>query len=241
MNNLLKTEIYKAKRNLLVYITIVILVIMAFAVSFVFNKYNPLTGREALNLSLEFIKYTIFIISFILGMSIINDFLLGYISESIMCGYSRKDVYIAKGIVFGIINVIVTFIFPIVLTVISTIDNGFGCIFNVKELMYLLRVVILLALIVLSCSAIVQMIFFILKNTINIFIAFVVLNVFNFITALNVIGEGITEKTIFGQVTLAISEKITFAQQCEVIVVSLVILFLVYLIGISVFNKIDIE
>lgn len=241
MSNLLKTEIYKAKRNLLVYITIAILVIMAFVVSFVFNKYDPLTGKEALNLSLEFIKYTIFIINFILGMSINNDFLSGYISDAIMCGYSRKEVYIAKGIIFGAINVIVTAIFPIVLTVISTITNGFGCIFSAKEVLYLLRVVILLFLIILSCSAIVEMIFFVLKNTTNIFITFIVLNVFNLITALNVIGERITEKTIFGQVTLAIAKKITFAQQCEVIVVNLVIIFVVYLLGISIFNKIDIK
>lgn len=246
MFNLLKTEIYKLKRYKLFYFTILLAASQSCLIYMFSDSLSAKTGKDILKFSCstqECLALTL-LIGVFSSDYVISEFYSGYIKNLIAYGHKRRDIYISKCMTGCIAIVLMSFMFPIIITIGNTIRNGYGEAFNIYSFIYLVRVGFFMILIASAMGSLAILVGFIFRNvifTMGLFICFDTINrTFGAVAMKNNIMRVIYYKTIMSQPQIATLDKISFQQGLQIIIVSLSTILVSTLLGIYIFKKRDI-
>lgn len=147
MLNLIKTEVYKLRRQRLIPILFIsVIAISAFSA---FSEINFLTTPENLvNGKVSFVNafqdiFMLFIIAIFAGFYIGSDFSNRTIQAELSRGHKRLDIILSKAFVFSIGTSLIMLLYPITACLIHTAKFGWGEPFNIISILYLFRVALL--------------------------------------------------------------------------------------------------
>lgn len=246
MLNLIKVEFYKLKRSKLFWLLVLAGILQGIAGPIAAKILRSKSGEEMLLFSFN-IQMFLYLIPIMGGFAyfVAGEFYSGCIKNLIAYGHRRRDIIIAKSIVFYIGIAIICVTFPIVITIINTIINGYGSAFDFQAIMVILRVVFLMVLIYIGIASIAILLAYLSRN------AIVTVGAFIAIDTLCRIGQGLSirsklvekiyGKTVFYQGNIATLHNITFTQGLEVVVISLITLVVSTAIAMVAFKKADIK
>lgn len=147
MLNLIKTETYKLKRQKIIYILVIaVIAISAFGAFSEINLLtvpdNPVTGRESFANAFQDV-FMLFIIAVFAGFYVGSDFTNRTIQAQLSRGHRRMDILLSKAFVFSISSGILMLLYPVTVCTIHTVKFGWGEVFNIHSLLYLMRVSLL--------------------------------------------------------------------------------------------------
>lgn len=244
MLNLLKAEFYKLKTSKTFYLIAALMVVQSILCPIFFS--GSMTGKEVLQRVLEAQEFfsLIIVIGVFAACFIADEFTSGCIKSLISYGHRRRYIIISKSIVFYVGIIIISLIAPLLITIINTVMNGYGEVFTIDSLRFILMRVIPMLFIYIGISSIVLLAAFISRNT------GITVGVGAFIDTINRLLRGfsfknntvklIHDNTIFGQSLLMQGSNITFSQVLKVVMIAIVTIILSTLIAIYVFNKSDV-
>ncbi|MGL5084990.1 MAG: ABC transporter permease [Clostridium sp.] len=242
MINLLKTDLYKLRKSTLFYALVIFMIIMA-VVMIAINSSLDMQGKDALSFSIQFTQTMVGIIPLTFGMSIVKDFTSGYIKDSVAYGYSRTKIFLSNVIAFSIGLVIITLIFPILYTVITTVVNGYGEVLTKDTIFNILRMLFLTILIIVAIATLAALIAFATRSNAMVLLSILVVNFIvnagSMVT--NKIIKDIYENMIFYQINLISLPDISNSQIIKVVMVSVLTILASILAGVYLFEKIDIK
>lgn len=128
--NLLRSELYKLRKEPSFWSLGVVLLLLAAALSVLLNffggkvDYTGLTGLNyALQMNVLLIKIALAIVG---GFFISGEHGLGIMKLSASSGYSRLQIYMAKLAAFSLGSVLLALLLPAVCTTLGWLLNGFG-------------------------------------------------------------------------------------------------------------------
>lgn len=181
------------------------------------------------------------IFAYFIGM----EFHTGSIKNLVTYGHRRRDIIIAKSIVFYLGTLIISFIFPIVITLINTTINGYGRTFDLDAFLLILRVSFLSASTYIGMASIIVMLSYLTRNAYAPSVIFYLLDTVcrlgQALSMRNNTVKEIYEKTIFYQLTTATLKDITFSQGLEVVAICLITIAISTVIAITAFNKAELK
>lgn len=246
MLNLLKAEFHKLKTSKILYLLFGLMVIQSIAVPIYSSNLRIKSGQEMLLLMFpmqQFLSLTI--VMGIFSCFITEDFYSGVIKNLISYGHKRRNIVIAKSIAYYTGVIIISFIFPILITIINTVMNGYGEAFTLDSIFLILRVVLLMLLIYTAMASIAVLIAFISRNMVITMVLYMsldyIMRMCKFFSMKKEAVRVIYEKTIFAQPEIAVLNNITFSQIMQVVAISLGTILFSTIIGIYVFKKVDIK
>lgn len=246
MLNLLRAEFHKLKTSKIFWVMMLSGIIEAIAGPSLSVLLRKMNGENIFLYSFQiqqFLQYMTIIGAF--GYFVGTEFQSGSIKNLIAYGHQRRDIIIAKSIAFYTGTVLISFVFPILITLINTAMNGYGRPFNLQAFLLVLRVSFLMTLIFIGMSSIIIMAAFVSKNAIVPTALFIALDpVCRFGQALSLKSElikNIYSKTIFYQLNTATLKNITFYDGLNVAVISVITLVISTTIAIAVFRKADVK
>ncbi|MFL0252458.1 ABC transporter permease [Clostridium neuense] len=246
MLNLLKCEFYKLKRSKSFYVLIVLGIIDGIVGIILAPSLRNDCGKKGMIGMFggeEFLGQIIFLGIFTIYIT--NEFKSGYTKNIISYGHKRRDVVLSKSIVFSTAAIIISLILPITVTVIETVMNGYGEIFNFKAFAFILRVTLIMMISYVVMASIAVLISFIFRNIIAPMAIFYLLDMANrFASAFSLRSNDVKylyEKTIFYIPNIAISNVISISQMVQVVFHGLVVIAFSILLSIYIFNKADIK
>jgi len=246
MLNLLKCEFYKLKRSKIFYILIILTIIEGVMAVFLYAPLRNDFGKNGMLFmfsSEEFTGQIIFLGIFTIYVT--NEFKSGYIKNIISYGHKRRDVVLSKSIVFSTAAIIISLMLPITVTVIETVMNGYGEIFNFKAFAFILRVTLIIMISYVVMASIAVLISFIFRNIIAPMAIFYLLDMANrFSSAFSLRSNDfryLYQKTIFYIPNIATSNVISISQMVQVVFHALVVIAFSILFSIYAFNKADIK
>lgn len=149
MNNLIKSEFYKLRKDRSFWLVMVC--IFAISIAFPIIKIDE-SGNQATGISIfmEFFQGNIYIIKlvpvFISGFFISSDYSRGVMKSIVSSGNSRSRIYAAKLFVFSVPACLFAIMCPLISGGIGAIIFGGGSLPGVSMLTYVLRTVFLTAL-----------------------------------------------------------------------------------------------
>lgn len=247
MHNLLKAEFYKLRNSKLLQLSILMMVIQAVSIPFLYNGLKEKSGKGIFLFafsSQDFLLLIMTIGCFIYFIA--GEFSIGCIRNLVAYGHKRRNILISKSISYYVGVVIISCIFPIVITIINTVMNGYGESFTVYSLMFLLRVALLKILVYVAMASIGVMVAFISRNASIAIVLTILLDPINRMgreIAVNKSGfvTTIYEKTIFGQSEISTMDKISLSQGMQVVLIALGTILISTLVSLYFFNKGDIK
>ena len=147
MFNLIKTEIFKLRRQkMIIVLVMVVIAISAFSayseINLLIEPGNPVTGRDSFANAFQDI-FMLFVIAAFSGFYIGSDFSNRTIQAELSKGHRRLDIIFSKAFVFCISAGFIMLLYPVTVCLIHTIKFGWGDLFNMQEVLYLLRVSLL--------------------------------------------------------------------------------------------------
>lgn len=246
MLNLLKAEFHKLKTCKILYLILGLMVIQSIAVPIYSSNLRIKSGKEILLLEFPMQQFLVLIMVIgIFSCFITEDFNSGVIKNLISYGHKRRNIVISKSIAYYTGVIIISFIHPILITIINTVMNGYGEAFTLNSFLLILRVVLFMILIYTAMASIAVLIAFISTNMVITMALYMSLD---FIIRL---GKGLSmkkeavrviyEKTIFAQPEIAVLNNITFSQVLQVVAISLGTILFSTIIAVYVFKKVDIK
>lgn len=246
MLNLIKVEMYKLKRSTFFYGILLFMILQAIGGPILDYRFRNKTGKEMLLFSFNIQQVlSIIILIGLFAYFVGEDFHSGCIKNLISCGHKRINILLSKSIVFYLGVIIISMSFPVILTIINTILNGYGEAFTFNSFLFVLRVILLMMLIYAAMSSIAVLFTFIFKNAPAVVGLFIGLDFVNRIAiAMSMRKESVRviyEKTIFAQPGIAVLDKITFSQSIQIIFISLATILFSTLVGFYFFRKADIK
>lgn len=246
MLNLLKVELYKLKTSKIFWFAVLAGIVQAIAGPLLSNILSTKTGENMLSFSFQLQQFLFWIpIIGIFGYFAGSEFYTGSIKNLIANGHRRRDIVFAKSIAFYTGVVIISAIFPILLTLINTVINGYGRAFDLQALLIVLRVVLLMALVYAGMSSVVILLAYVSRNAVvtsAIFIALdTVIRVCQAMSLRSKTVEAVYGKTVFYQVNFAAAKDMTFSQGLEVTIISLLTILASTVIAIAAFRRADIK
>ena len=100
---------------------------------------NPVRGRDSFANAFQDI-FMLFVIAAFSGFYIGSDFSNRTIQAELSKGHRRLDIIFSKAFVFCISAGFIMLLYPVTVCLIHTIKFGWGDLFNMQEVLYLLRV-----------------------------------------------------------------------------------------------------
>lgn len=134
-----------------------------------------MNGLYAIEYSFQYIMVTSFVFVVIASEFIAKDFKNSNINKSIIYGYSRTKVVLSKLLVFAICCLFLELIYTVILITYVSYNHGFGDILNLKNFLYLSRLIFVGILCILATISIIAMISVITQNNICIFSTLILL------------------------------------------------------------------
>lgn len=146
MYNLIKTELYKLKRQkLFIILFLIVIAISSFSTFSEINLVtptNPVTGKESFANAFQDI-FMLFVIAIFAGFYIGSDFSNRTIQTELSRGHKRTDIIFAKAFVYSLGASVLMLLYPITVCIIHTINFGWGEAFSISSILYFLRVTLL--------------------------------------------------------------------------------------------------
>ena len=147
MYNLIKTELYKLKRQkLFIILFLIVIAISSFSafseINLVTTPANPITGKDSFANAFQDI-FMLFVIAIFAGFYIGSDFSNRTIQAELSRGHKRTDIIFAKAFIYSSGASVLMLLYPITVCIIHTIIWGWGEAFNISSILYLLRVTLL--------------------------------------------------------------------------------------------------
>lgn len=147
MYNLIRTEFYKLKRQklfiVLLFIVIAISSFSAFSeINLISTPTTPVTGKDSFANAFQDISM-LFVIAVFAGFYIGLDFSNRTIQAELSKGHKRIDIIFAKSFVYSLGASILMLLYPITVCIIHTVNFGWGEVFSISSILYLLRIILL--------------------------------------------------------------------------------------------------
>jgi ABC-2 type transport system permease protein len=246
MLNLLKVEFYKLKISKLFWLMVLAGIGQGIAGPLASDILCTKTGEEMLLYSFNLQQF-LFLMPILGAFAYFvgSEFHTGCIKNLISYGHKRRDIIIAKSIAFYVGAAVISFTFPIVITIINTVINGYGRPFNLEALMAILRVSFLMLLIYTGIASIAVLLAFLSRNaifTVGIYICLdTACRVGQALSIRNKFVEATYGKTIFYQANIATLKDMTFSQGAEVTVIALITILASTAIAIVAFSRADVK
>lgn len=246
MLNLIKLEFHKLKTSKIFWLMILSGIVQGFAGPILSDILRTKTGEKMIVFSFQLQQFLFYMILIgVFTYFIGSEFYSGSVKNLIAYGHRRSDIVIAKSIAFYLGVVIISLIFPMVITIINTVINGYGTPFDLHAILFLLRVSLLMSLVYAGMSSLAILFTFVSRNAIvpcALFIALdTVCRVCQAMTLRSELVKAIYGKTVFYQVSNVTLENMTFAQGMEAVVVSLITMLICTAIAIIAFKRADIK
>jgi ABC-2 type transport system permease protein len=246
MINLLKSEFYKLKTSKAFLAILLLNILQSILCPILFSR--AMTGKKALIqvfAAQEFIGFFIFTGLFA-AYYIGNEFSFRHIVNLISYGHKRRDIVLAKSIVYYVGITIINLLSPILITIINTLMNGYGESFTFNSFIFIVKIFFLMTLVYIALSSIVLLISFIFKNPIIIVSLFVIMDLISrfarFYSFQNHgVIKSIYDKTMFGQSLIILSNNISFIGALKVILIVLITVAISTGLSIYFFEKADIK
>ncbi|MBW9148786.1 ABC transporter permease [Clostridium sp. CM028] len=245
MLNLLKVEFYKLKTSKTFKLILVLMVVQSILCPITFSK--EMTGKQVLLQvfgAQEFIALYMLIGAFA-ACYIGDEFSTGCIKNLIACGHKRRDIVIAKSISYYVGIAIISLTSPILITIINTIMNGYGEVFTLNSLAFILELSFLMVLIYIGIGSIAVLISFIARNSIITVGAFILVDTVNRVCRGLIFRKyliiKILNKTIFGQSLFLDTDYVEFSQGFKIIGISITTIVVSTLLSVYFFNKAEIK
>ncbi len=246
MINLLKSEFYKLKTSKIFLVILLLNVLQSILCPILFSR--TMTGRKVLIqvfLAQEFIGFFIFTGLFA-AYYIGNEFSFRHIVNLISYGHKRRDIVLAKSIVYYFGITIINLLSPILITIINTLMNGYGEPFTFNSFIFIVEIFFLMTLVYIGLSSIALLISFIFKNPLIIVFLFVIIDFISRSARFYSVQEQsiiklIYDKTIFGQSLIILSNNISFIGALRVILIILITVAISTSLSIYFFEKADIK
>ncbi len=245
MFNLLKVEFYKLKTSKTFKLILVLMVLQSILCPILFS--GSMTGKQVLLqvfAAQEFLALYILIGAFA-AIYIGDEFNTGCIKNLIAYGHKRRNIVIAKSISYYFGIVIISLTSPILITTINTIMNGYGQVFTLNSLAFILKVSFLMALIYIGIGSIAVLISFICRNGIITVVAFILIDTINRafrgLVFQKYLSGVIYKRTIFGQSLFLDMEYIDFSQGFKIIGVVIITIIVSTLLSVFFFKRAEIK
>lgn len=246
MINLLKSEFYKLKTSKAFLAILLLNILQSILCPILFSR--AMTGKKALIqvfAAQEFIGFFIFTGLFA-AYYIGNEFSFRHIVNLISYGHKRRDIVLAKSIVYYVGITIINLLSPILITIINTLMNGYGESFTFNSFIFIVEIFFLMTLVYIALSSIALLISFIFKNPIIIVSLFVIMDLISrfarFYSFQNHgVIKSIYDKTMFGQSLIILSNNISFIGALKVILIVLITVAISTGLSIYFFEKADIK
>ena len=147
MYNLIKTELYKLKRQkLFIILFLIVIAISCFSafseINLITTPANPVTGKDSFANAFQDI-FMLFVIAIFAGFYIGSDFSNRTIQAELSRGHRRTDIIFAKAFVYSLGASVLMLLYPTTVCIIHTINSGWGELFSIFSILYLLRVTLL--------------------------------------------------------------------------------------------------
>lgn len=248
MLNLIKVEFYKLKRSKFFYGMIILMVLQALTVYILSPHLKGMSGKKALldGFAVEQFMVGMIMIAVFAGDYIGSEFSTGCIKNLISYGHIRKNIIIAKSIVFYIGVAIITSIYPIVTTVINSVLYGYGMPFTFQSVINFIAITLFMMLAYIGIASIALAIAFISKNmiiTIGVFMVIdPIVRAFEAMSLRNTTINEIFSKTVFYQPTLLYRfNEVTITQKLTTIAILVLTIVICTLISIYSLGKAEIK
>lgn len=246
MLNLLKAEFHKLKTSKIFWLILLAGIAQGIGGPLVSEKLRTMSGEDMLLFSTQIQQFLLYIpILCVFAYFVGTEFHTGSIKNLVAYGHRRRDIIIAKSIAFYVGTVIISFIFPLVITLINTFLNGYGRSFTIQALLLILRVTFLMTLVYIGMVSILVMLFYLTRNAYLPVVLFYLLDsvcrVCQTLSMRNNTVKDIYGKTVFYQVTTVTLKEITFSQGLEVVAICLITLALSTAIAMAAFNKAELK
>lgn len=246
MLNLIKAEFYKLRTSKIFWLMVLAGVGQGLVGPLASSHFRTRTGVDMVLFSIQTQQFLVYMpIIAIFGYFISIEFHTGSIKNLIAFGHRRRDIIIAKSIVFYVGTVIISFIFPIVITLISTILNGYGRDFDLQAILFVLRVSFLMMLVYVGIGSMLIMLSYLTKNVFAPSVIFYLLDAVcragQMLSRKNDLVRAIYGKTVFYQLTTVTLKEITFSQGLEVVVICLITILFSTTVAMVAFNKAEIK
>lgn len=146
MDNLLKSELFKLRKNRTFWTLIIIILLLA--ASFVVLAYidarmageQQATGLDYLTNTFAGNNYMIKLgLSILAGMFLASEYMNGVMKTIASSGNSRMRIYSAKLLVISFAAIVISFVFPATMLTLGTLLSGFGELPGISSAEYLLR------------------------------------------------------------------------------------------------------
>ncbi|CAH1209150.1 hypothetical protein PAECIP111893_02993 [Paenibacillus plantiphilus] len=146
MDNLLKSELFKLRKNRTFWTLIII--ILSLAASFVVLTYidirmngeQQVTGLDYLTETFSGNNYMIKLaLSILAGLFMASEYMNGVMKTIASSGNSRVRIYSAKLLVISFAAIVISLVFPATMLTLGTLLSGFGELPGISSVEYLLR------------------------------------------------------------------------------------------------------
>ena len=246
MINLLKSEFYKLKTSKIFLAILLLNVFQSILCPILFSC--TMTGKKVLIqvfAAQEFIGFFIFTGLFA-AYYIGNEFSFRHIVNLISYGHKRRDIVLAKSIVYYVGITIINLLSPILITIINILMNGYGEPFTFNSFIFIVEIFFLMTLVYIGLSSIALLVSFIFKNPLIIVSLFIIIDFISRSARFHSVQEQgiiklIYDKTIFGQSLIILSNNISFIGALRVILIVLITVAISTSLSIYFFGKADIK
>jgi len=245
MLNLLKVEFYKLKTSKTFKLILVLMVLQSILCPLLYSK--EMTGKQVLIqvfAAQEFLALYILIGAFA-ACYIGDEFNSGCMKNLIAYGHKRRNIVVAKSISYYVGIAIISLTSPIIITTINTIMNGYGEVFTLNSLAFILKLSFLMVLIYIGIGSIAVLISFICRNGIITVVAFILIDTVNrasrgLIFQKYLRGE-IYTRTIFGQSLFLDMKYIEFSQGFKIMGTAIITIVVSTLLSVLFFKRAEIK
>jgi ABC-2 type transport system permease protein len=246
MFNLLEIEFYKLKKSKAFYILILLSVAQSLVVWIFNDKLIHHSGKETLSYML-YIQSSLggnLFVGILSADFIGNEFTSGYIKNLICYGHRRRDVLIAKSIVYFLGSIIINFTCPVIFTLINTMKNGYYSNFTFWEFINLLAIILTSIVIQIAICSISLLVIFLSKSpNINIGILIGVDFIFRAmsIVSIHVLSfRNIYDNFILSQFGIISQDNVTISQYLHAFAIGVITIAIFFSITNYFFEKSDI-
>jgi ABC-2 type transport system permease protein len=246
MLNLLKMELRKLKASKSFYFFIFLSLLQAILVYLLSGRLVATNGKNTFNYML-FLQLSlssgITIGAFVVEV-VCSEFTSGYIKNLISYGHKRRNIYLAKAITAYIGICIITFIAPIIITIINTHKNGFGEVFTTSSFLFIVKVFIMALIAHIAVGSIAVLVSFIVRKPVAGCVIIVGMDFINRFLNLAYVQKPnlrwILDKYPYMQLSSFFAEEITKVQTIQSIMAFLGTILISTVLGIYILNRSDI-
>ncbi|SQC02243.1 putative transmembrane protein [Clostridium tetanomorphum] len=246
MLNLLKMELRKLKASKLFYFFIFLSLLQAIPVYLLSQRLGITNGKNTFN-------YMLFLqLSLSSGITIgvfavdvvCNEFTSAYIKNLISYGHKRRNIYLSKAITAYIGIYIITFIAPIIITIINTHKNGFGEVFTTSSFLFMVKIFLMALIAHTAIGSMAVLVSFIVRKPVAGCVIIMGMDFINRLLNLIYVQKPnlrwALDKYPYMQLSSFFAEEVTEIQKMQSIMAFLCTILISTVLGIYIFKRSDI-